>query len=110
MQFIDNVKLGDKSMIGHAPHGDCVPSALWPCSSRELAGMGHQRPPPWASHREPWPSGPLWPWAAVRSGEIVDFFISLWSYSNEIQIHFGLNLDLSKFVQTEYLNEVNPSL
>jgi hypothetical protein len=61
-------------------------------------------------HRGPWPSGPLWPWAAVRPREIVDFSIFLWIYSNEIQIQFGLNLNLSKFVQTGYLNEFNPSL
>jgi hypothetical protein len=46
----------------------------------------------------------------VRPREIVDFSILFWIYSNEIQIHFGLNLKLSKFVQTEYLNEFNPSL
>jgi hypothetical protein len=52
----------------------------------------------WASYRGPWPSGPLRPWAVVRPEEIVYFSIFLWIYSNEIQIHFGLNLNLSKFV------------
>jgi hypothetical protein len=50
------------------------------------------------------------PWAAVRPREIVDFSIFLWIHSDEIQIHFGLNLNLSKFVQTGYFNEFNPSL
>jgi hypothetical protein len=95
---------------GRTPRGDRAPSVLWLHSGYEPGGMGRQRPPPWGSHHGPWPSGPMSPWAAVRPKEIVDFSIFLWIYSIQIQIHFGLNLNLSKFVQTEYLNAFNSSL
>jgi hypothetical protein len=47
-----------------------------------------------------WPSTPLWPWVAVRPEGIVHFSIFPGSYSNIIQIKFGLNLNLFKPIHT----------
>jgi hypothetical protein len=54
-------------------------------------------------------SGSLWPWAAVRPGEILNFSNFSWIYSNVNQIQFSLNWNSSKFVQTGSLSEFSSS-
>jgi hypothetical protein len=81
-------------------------ATLWPCTG----GVGQPKAATMGQTAGLWPSRPLWPWAAVRPRGIVDFSIFLWNYLKEIQIHFGLNLNMAKFVQTGYLNEFDSSL
>jgi hypothetical protein len=79
------------------------------CAGHAPDGMGRPKVRIRAVWAGLWSSEPLWPWATVGPGGIVNFFNFLWIYSKLIQIQFSLNWNLLKFIQTEYLNQFNPS-
>jgi hypothetical protein len=70
---------------GRAPRGDRTPGEHRMRSGREPMAWAIPKAATMGHLDGPWPSRPLWPWAAVKPSGIVIFSIFHWNYSNLIQ-------------------------
>jgi hypothetical protein len=84
-------RVGKHRATLHALDPHRVVTARWVRSGREPFAWAIPKATTMGQLTGPWPSRPLWPWAAMKPSGIVIFFHFLWIYSNLIQIQFILN-------------------